>query len=164
MRVLSIILALLILLAGSVFVGQAGVNTVVRSGAGTQVFAITPNDLKPPECAALNITRLRVMVDDDLNDTGQGTLLLGSNGNDRINGRNGSDCIVGGAGNDTIDGGNRDDILLGGLGNDILNGGGGDDILYGGPGDDTLDGGPGYDICYGGGGNNTFNRCEEIYP
>lgn len=164
MRIITPSLVVLLILVAVGFTGAAGQNLVQSSGVEVDVRGVTPNDLKPPECAALNINRIREIVDENLNDTGQGTLLLGSPANDTINARNGRDCVLGGGGNDTLDGGGKDDVLIGGPGNDTLEGGQGDDTLYGGPGDDFLDGGPGNnDICYGGGGNDTFERCEVIY-
>lgn len=163
MRSITPILVVLLFLAAVGFTGAAGQNVIMSSGSGLDVRGVMPNDLKPPECAALNINRIREIVDESLSDTGQGTLLLGSQNNDTIDARNGRDCVLGGGGNDTLDGGAKNDVVIGGPGNDTVDGGAGDDVLYGGPGDDTLDGGPGYDRCYGGGNNDTFVRCEEIY-
>lgn len=52
----------------------------------------------------------------------------------------GDDRLVGTDGNDVLDGGDGDDVLVGLGGNDGLNGGRGRDILRGGPGDDGLRG------------------------
>ncbi|NEU84614.1 cadherin-like domain-containing protein, partial [Nostoc sp. UIC 10630] len=97
--------------------------------------------------------------------------LIGSIGNDIINGGNGNDTIYGGAGDDSLFGENGNDVLYGdglmdgGAGNDTLNGGNGDDTLYGGGGSDRLYGGNGSDLLYGGlnsdiltgnNGNDTF--------
>jgi hypothetical protein len=62
--------------------------------------------------------------------------LIGSDADDRIEGRAGADRINGGAG---------EDLLLGGKGRDSLVGGPGDDVLVGGPGLDELSGGTGAD-------------------
>ncbi|MEJ5201984.1 MAG: hypothetical protein WHV66_07080 [Anaerolineales bacterium] len=95
---------------------------------------ITPNSLKPPACAGLNLTSLAA---------GSGT----------INGSNSADLILGSAGNDT---------LYGRAGDDCLVGGAGDDWLYGGAGQDILIGGDGFDTCDGGGGNDTFDSSCEV--
>jgi len=50
-------------------------------------------------------------------------IILGTPGNDTINGGGGGDYICGGAGNDTISGGGENDIIDGGAGNDTLDGG-----------------------------------------
>jgi Ca2+-binding RTX toxin-like protein len=75
---------------------------------------------------------------------GNNELILGTTGNDTLDGKNGSDCLVGGGGHDH------------------LNGGQGNDVLIGGDGDDTLNGGSGQDVCYGGCGIDTFPGCETI--
>ncbi|MFM7424910.1 MAG: calcium-binding protein [Elainella sp.] len=66
--------------------------------------------------------------------------LIGTNGNDRLQG---------GAENDTIAGLAGDDFLLGGAGNDTIRGDSGDDTLIGEAGDDTLIGGDGSDLLSG---------------
>lgn len=72
----------------------------------------------------------------------------GTADNDNIQGLAGSDTLIGGDGNDTLDGGDGSDNLFGNSGHNILNGGDGNDILtvdlfsFG----DTLAGGAGDDI------------------
>ncbi|MDW8177974.1 MAG: 5'-nucleotidase C-terminal domain-containing protein [Gloeomargarita sp. SKYBB_i_bin120] len=72
-------------------------------------------------------------------------ILYGEGGNDVLSGDSGSDTIDGGDGNDTLNGGSGADTLIGGAGNDILDGGSGGDVLVGGFGDDLLTGGSGSD-------------------
>lgn len=97
----------------------------------------------------------------------QGTVIVGTQradyldgqgGNDIIKGLYGTDRLFGGTGNDTVHGGNGDDTLhgntgkdrlLGGDDNDVLNGGGGNDQLLGGRGKDILIGGQGDDVLRG---------------
>jgi VCBS repeat-containing protein len=81
------------------------------------------------------------------------SLIMGSNGNDRLVGTSGDDEIRGLGGNDRIEGGAGDDLLIGGAGNDRLEGGDGNDRLEGGAGNDRLYGGDGDDILAGGAGN-----------
>ncbi len=59
-------------------------------------------------------------------------ILNGNLGDDLLDGFRGIDSLNGGAGNDSFRGGKDDDILIGGEGADILNGERGDDILTGG--------------------------------
>ena len=83
----------------------------------------------------------------------------GTDGNDILNGYNGSNDGRFGislAENDWFSGGLGDDTLFGDTGNDILDGGAGTDILKGGEGDDILIGGLGNDTLYGGNGDDTF--------
>jgi uncharacterized protein len=100
-----------------------------------------------------------VGLDLDLNTMCNGleATIVGTTGNDVINGTNGDDVIVGLGGNDVINGGGGDDVICGGGGNDTLNGGNGNDTLLGGFGNDTLNGANGNDTLSGGGGNDTLN-------
>lgn len=75
---------------------------------------------------------------------GDDAYLVGTDGDDVIDGKAGDDNIRGEWGNDT---------LIGGLGNDIVAGGWGDDVITGGQGNDTLSGNYGEDVLIGGLGN-----------
>ena len=99
--------------------------------------------------------------------TEYGGVVLGTSGDDRLNGGASTDSIDGGAGNDNISGYAGSDSLLGKQGNDYLYGGDGNDLidggegidrLYGDAGNDTLKGGPGYsdDTLQGGSGADTY--------
>jgi len=97
--------------------------------------------------------------DDVLNGTPRPDVIHGLGGDDTINGLGGNDIICGGPGNDMIRGGagrNRlfgqggHDRLHGGLDDDRLSGGPGNDRLFGESGDDVMDGGIGADSCDGG--------------
>jgi len=129
----------------------AATNVVGSTSADDVAIAITPNDLKPPECAALVLTTL-VAGSGTFTGHGGNTLILGSSGVDTIKGQGGNDCIIGGGGDDN------------------LQGQAGIDVLIGGPGADTLNGGNGTDVCYGysgtirGGGVDTFTFCETLFP
>jgi uncharacterized repeat protein (TIGR01451 family) len=95
----------------------------------------------------------------------QDSVLIGTDGNDRLVGRGGNDILrglecddvlIGRRGDDQLFGGPGDDFLDGGAGNDILRGGPGDDEIYGGPGDDRLFGNAGDDRIFGGPGNDVI--------
>ncbi|MBP2328068.1 Ca2+-binding RTX toxin-like protein [Kibdelosporangium banguiense] len=79
--------------------------------------------------------------------------LNGGPGNDTIIGSQGQDFLEGGDGADRIDGLGGEDILLGGAGDDTLNGGAGFDQVGGMDGNDILFGGPDGDIVGGGAGD-----------
>jgi Ca2+-binding RTX toxin-like protein len=94
--------------------------------------------------------------DDVLNGTGGNDIICGLNGNDIINGRGGRDQIVGNAGNDTVGGGGGKDTVRGNSGRDSLSGNSGNDVLLGGDSRDTLKGNAGIDTLRGEGGGDTL--------
>jgi Ca2+-binding RTX toxin-like protein len=135
------LLAIFAVLVVGIGSALAASNTVPESGADEDVFAITPNDLKPSDCAALNLTSL-VSGAGSITGTNANDLIVASAGDDDIRGRSGADCILAGAGMDTI------------------RGQAGGDIILAGAGDDDLRGGPGNDVCNGGAGTDTSQGCE----
>lgn len=92
-------------------------NVVAGSRAGITNSGVTANDLKPPECAALNLTVVRGPVPGGGN---ANALIIGTPAGESINGNGGDDCILGAGGND------------------LLRGNGGNDVCVGGPGTDTF--------------------------
>jgi Ca2+-binding RTX toxin-like protein len=91
---------------------------------------------------------------------GGGTLALGTNGSDILNGDAGGDTIAGFGGDDLILGGDGNDSIDGGFGNDTIYGGFDTNTLLGNIGDDYLDGSKGTnDVIIGGSGNDT-----GVYP
>jgi Ca2+-binding RTX toxin-like protein len=84
---------------------------------------------------------------------GRGAAIVGTDGNDTINGTFRGEAINGGAGNDVIGGAGGDDVIDGGSGADLLVGDAGSDILIGGDGDDALNGAEGADVLRGGTGS-----------
>jgi Ca2+-binding RTX toxin-like protein len=99
-----------------------------------------------------------VIVGTPGNDTLQGTFFA-----DSIDGMGGNDTIYGAQGDDTIDGMGGDDTIYGAEGDDTIAGGGGQNALYGESGNDRLTasgsagdrlfGGLGNDVLEGGAGN-----------
>jgi Ca2+-binding RTX toxin-like protein len=146
--VLGLIMALFLLFILSVGVVMSAANSVSTSGLEDTSIPVNPNQLKPSECNALNLTIVRFVTPGvPFNSNGNSNdLIIGTSGADDISSGRGTDCIVGGGGVDTI------------------NGNQGNDVVLGGPGNDDLDGGAGTDTCYGGPGTNTFKRCETILP
>jgi peptidyl-prolyl cis-trans isomerase B (cyclophilin B) len=82
---------------------------------------------------------------DSLKGSGGNDLLRGGKDEDRIFGDDGNDILSGGRDSDTLEGGSGNDFVRGGRDNDLLIGGDGDDILVGDIGSDTLTGGSGSD-------------------
>lgn len=83
--------------------------------------------------------------------TATGLVVVGTDGNDTLSGRDAfSDTLLGAGGNDILRGYAGNDVLEGGDGNDILDGGAGLDTLRGGAGDDILGGQltPGYTVSH----------------
>lgn len=128
----------------------------------------------PTECRDLKEqiknTVIGTLGDDVLNGTSQNDFIDGKGGNDIINGKSGHDCIVGGDGNDNIRAGSGADIILGGKGQDDIDAESGDDKIYGGDdndtikagsGDDYLDGGSGFDKLNGESGRDTCVQGEQ---
>ncbi len=79
--------------------------------------------------------------------------IVGTDGDNVLNGTTRRDVICGLGGNDTIRGLSGDDVLIGGEGDDTILGGGGADLVFGIEGDDFLDGQDGVDVMWGGNGN-----------
>lgn len=96
-------------------------NVVPASRAGSASEGTpTANELKPSDCAALNLSLVRVV-------------------SGKFSGSAASELVIGGAGADTLRGGNGNDCILGGAGNDALSGDGGTDVCIGGSGVDSFD-------------------------
>lgn len=87
---------------------------------------------------------------------GQAATIVGTSGDDHLNGTSGADVIVGLGGDDTIRGGTGDDVLCGGAGDDHLFGGLGDDTVLGQDGADEIDDVVGIADIDGGPGNDSI--------
>ena len=138
---------LAVLFSGIIALSAA--NTVPPSGLSDTSIQVPASELAPPECDSIRNTLENVVICSGGYCTGSNVndLILGTPGDDIIDGKNGDDCIVGGDGNDAISGEN------------------GDDVLIGGPGSDTLDGGKrpkDTDICIDDSASSTFIDCEII--
>ncbi len=86
--------------------------------------------------------------------------LVGTTGDDLIQGLGGNDTLSGLDGNDTIDGGTGDDVLNGGDGNDNIDGGTGIDVINGGDGNDLIASGTKGESIDGGAGNDTLTTLN----
>ena len=94
----------------------------------------------PPSPAVVPPEYLAICQDDC-------TIIVGTPGDDELEGTPGCNCIYGLGGDDTIDGRggmdyifgmDGDDLLYGGAAGDVSSGGLGDDVLYGEKGEDQL--------------------------
>jgi len=86
--------------------------------------------------------------------------IVGTSGNDEIEGTSGRDVIVGLAGNDDIDGNGGNDVICAGDGHDEVDGGSGNDWISGGTGKDRLEGGSGKDKLSGGKGSDILRQYK----
>ncbi len=121
------------------------------AGAGIAFFTIDLGDATNAFYGgALGFTIVHTPAGLDGGNTGSGQeLIVGSDGNDTINGNGGrTDFLFGGAGDDRVLGpsaSGQQSWMFGDSGNDTLIGGDGNDRLRGGAGDDVLTGGAGFD-------------------
>ncbi len=83
-------------------------------------------------------------------------VVSGTIGNNTLNAQPTGSILMGLDGNDTLNGNVGGDKLYGGIGADRLCGQGGNDVLDGGEGNDRLEGGAGADQMLGGLGNDTY--------
>ena len=90
-------------------------------------------------------------------------VIVGTAGDDMLEGTRGNDCIIGLAGDDTIDGGRGDDLIFGGPGNDAIDGGRGDDTIDGGAGCDDIVAKRGRDSVQGGDGDDIIVVSSRVY-
>jgi Ca2+-binding RTX toxin-like protein len=114
---LGLVIPLVALVAVSVVTLTAS-NSVPATRLDDARTVVTANALKPPECAALNLTS--IVVGGVTLGTGSNGLVLGTSGPDTLRGRGGEDCIVAGAGNDRLIGGGGFDVCIGGPGTDTF--------------------------------------------
>ena len=94
-------------------------NSVPPSYAGNAVGGISADDLKPPECAALDLTHVIGGIG-IVSGGADAELILGSELLDTLTGGAADDCLVGGPGNDTLTGGLGTDVCVGGSGIDTF--------------------------------------------
>lgn len=91
--------------------------------------------------------------DDRLDGTDAADAIQSLGGDDRIRARGGNDSADGGDGNDQVRGDLGDDTVMGGAGDDLVRGDEGNDTVYGGVGNDRARGMDGDDLVYGDDGN-----------
>ncbi len=111
------LLAVPLALAVVVATAFTATNIVAGSRAGITPSGASANDLKPAECAALNLTDVRGPASGGGNTN---ALIIGTPGNDSINGNGGDDCILGGGGDDFLRGNGGNDVCVGGPGLDTF--------------------------------------------
>ena len=103
---------------------------------------------------------------DNINGTSKNDLIVTYEGDDKVSASSGDDCIVTGDGNDRVDGGTGKDVIDLGNGDDKVSPSGDTDYIYGGDGNDVIDAGSGNDFVYGGSGNDTLqggSGNDQVY-
>jgi phosphodiesterase/alkaline phosphatase D-like protein len=113
----------------------------------------TPGDLAGPNSAAILNSTPQIVSQFTMNPTSNS--MIGTAGNDQLNGTANADVLLGADGNDKLNGQNSDDYVDGGKGNDKISGDVGNDRLFGRDGNDKLTGGDGDDQLTGGNGNDS---------
>lgn len=145
--------------------------TLFNAGAGTACGAVTAVALISATCNGLTATIVGTAGDDFLEGTSGDDVIAGLEGNDFIQGKGGNDTICGNEGDDYITAGSGEDFvrgdagkdyIRGGAGNDDIRGNGGADRLHGGSGDDLINGGGGDDILVGGSENDSLNGGNGV--
>jgi hypothetical protein len=129
--------------------------------AGLIVAAGFPATLLAETCNGLQATIVGTDGNDVINGTNKMDVIVGLGGDDIINSGGGKDVVCAGDGDDIVNGGNGGDTIFGGAGDDQLNGDKGNDNLNGGLGNDQMTGGKGADNCDGYIGIDTGADCES---
>jgi hypothetical protein len=138
--------------------GRAAVVALTLGAGGVVGIIAHPADAaRAVECHGRRATIVGTPGDDVLEGTGAADVINGRGGADTIRARGGADLICGGAGNDVINGGPGKDEVWGGSGNDVVRGGGNNDRILAGRGNDRVwgnagqgdfvAGGIGSDVC-----------------
>lgn len=118
----------------------------------------------PQECSGITFDGeiiIGTAGNDKLDGKQKNDLIIGLEGNDKIDGEGGDDCIVGGMGNDKLRGGSGNDSITGNEGNDKIDGGSGNDTINGRDGNDDIDAGTGDDFVVGGIGNDKIEGSRD---
>jgi sugar lactone lactonase YvrE len=144
------------------------VYRVAPTGGTPTVFSEDPDltggelgglAVEPEPCGGKLPTVVGTTGNDALNGTETADVISTLGGNDVINGLGGDDVVCGSDGNDRLMGGAGRDTLIGAKGKDRLNGQAGKDRLVGGKGKDRLNGGKGKDVCKSGPGRDRESSC-----
>lgn len=153
---------------------MAGADEPVGALEGAEEVAVAAKE--PVFCEHRRVPDRFTLVmgtegDDVLDGTDADEFFCGLGGADVIRAGRGNDIILAGAGDDIVLGGAGSDRIFGGAGHDKLAGQTGRDRLFGNVGTDRLEGGPGRDRLIGGSGIDTCTDkagitrqrgCEEV--
>ena len=142
-------------------VTQGANGTVVDNGDGTVTY--TPNlSFTGSDSFTYTISDGNGGTDIGTVNVTVGSGIMGTSGDDTLNGTSGVDLMFGLGGNDTLQAQGADDTLYGGDGDDLLKGLGGSDNLYGEAGNDTITWDPNDAIIDGGSGTDTLQSTADV--
>ena len=133
--------------------------TMVPVGIETFEFA-DGTRLTQADLVARGFDLIGTAGDDTLNGSEIYRTLYGLDGDDFLTGGNLDNVIHGGQGRDVMFGNGGSDQLLGGVGDDVIQAGAGNDVLNGEAGNDSLEGEAGDDVLDGGAGNDQLSGGE----
>lgn len=88
------VVGLVLLIVVSVSSAVAASNMVPQTRLSDTSRGITANDLKPAQCAGLNLSSIVACSSGNCNGTAANELILGYPGFEIINGGGGADCII----------------------------------------------------------------------
>ena len=123
---------------------------LVTTGMIAAFGMISPTALAVPSCFGQRPTIVGTRGNDNLQGTPRPDVIAGLGGADTIDSWDGNDRICGGDGDDTLFGWSGNDRIAGQIGHDGIHGGDGDDTITGYLGKDYLVGSPGNDSISGG--------------
>jgi Ca2+-binding RTX toxin-like protein len=145
---------------GTKLMGECSLVTSERFVGALSVALLSDRDFagaQALDCDGRTPTIIGTPGDDLLNGTAGDDVIVALEGNDHINGNDGNDIVCAGDGDDIVNAGGGNDRVFGSGGADVLNGSTGDDELFGGEGDDKLNASEGADELHGEAGNDTLN-------
>lgn len=135
------------------------VLSAVLSGALLASILVTPAGAQESGllCNGLEATIVGTEGNDVLQGTFRDDVIVALGGDDQIRGASGADVICGGSGDDVIYGDSQNDVIFGGDGDDIIHGGSDEDEIHGGDGDDEIFGNSQRDALFGDAGDDNIN-------
>jgi hypothetical protein len=91
-------LVLFILVIASILTTAAASNTVPPTRLTDQTIPITANDIKPPQCKALDLGGIFICTKPNCQAPGPDMLVIGTSKTKKLDGGGGESCCVGDAG------------------------------------------------------------------
>jgi Ca2+-binding RTX toxin-like protein len=126
------------------------VVTAVDRAGNARTVTVTYHVVARPICAGRPATIVGTPGNDVMNGTVGDDVIVSGGGRDWIRARGGDDVICAGGARDVVLAGDGDDTVDAGAGRDVVSGGVGDDTITGRAGADILTGGLGADALAGG--------------